>query len=247
MSWERARKLEQKLQRRRAIVSASIELFDEHGLNKTTLSAIARKSGISKANIYRYFESREAIFLSILLDEMMAWGDELQARLRALPLKNDVDGIARAFAESLSRRDRLGGLMSAAALILEHNVSVETVAAYRGQADRIISDCTASLSTAMPHLSSAQAREFLNYTHLMATGLWPHANPSASTRTALLADSLKPQLPNFQTLIYEHATVLLRGLLSDAVSPDIRDESPISCKITSAISFHPILAMKFAD
>ena len=69
----RARRPEQKRARQDAILAAAITLLDDNGLEPTSLSAIARASGVSQPNIYRYFESREAILLAVTLDEVDAW------------------------------------------------------------------------------------------------------------------------------------------------------------------------------
>ena len=63
VDFERARQPEQKELRREAILEAATELLAEKGLHDISLSAIARRAKLSKANLYRYFESREAIFL----------------------------------------------------------------------------------------------------------------------------------------------------------------------------------------
>ena len=49
--WQRARKPEQKEERREAILAAAGRLLDAEGLEGTGLNAIAREAGISKANV----------------------------------------------------------------------------------------------------------------------------------------------------------------------------------------------------
>jgi AcrR family transcriptional regulator len=46
-------------QTRRAIVSAALRLFREHGYAETTMRAIAREAGVSVGNAYYYFRSKE--------------------------------------------------------------------------------------------------------------------------------------------------------------------------------------------
>jgi TetR/AcrR family transcriptional regulator len=48
------------------IIHAAEELFAEHGYSGTSLNAIAKKSGISKANIFHHFENKEALYLAVL-------------------------------------------------------------------------------------------------------------------------------------------------------------------------------------
>ena len=73
MGKKRARSPEEKELRRAAILQAAAALVEREGLEKTGLNAIAREAGISKANIYRYFESREAILLHLVLEDCRDW------------------------------------------------------------------------------------------------------------------------------------------------------------------------------
>ncbi|MCA9688374.1 MAG: TetR family transcriptional regulator, partial [Myxococcales bacterium] len=55
--FQRARSDAQKEQRRAAILQAAAALLDEGSLEAVGLNAIARRAGIAKSNVYRYFES----------------------------------------------------------------------------------------------------------------------------------------------------------------------------------------------
>ena len=80
----RARRPEHKRERREAILAGARRLLDAEGVEGATLSAIARAAGLSKANCYRYFESREAILLAVILDEARAWLGTVEAGLAEL-------------------------------------------------------------------------------------------------------------------------------------------------------------------
>ncbi len=60
MAWRRARRPELKEQRRTAILDAARTMLDNKGLGGSGLNALAREAGMSKVNVYQYFESREA-------------------------------------------------------------------------------------------------------------------------------------------------------------------------------------------
>jgi AcrR family transcriptional regulator len=68
---------------REAIITAAWLCFQEKGPDKTTISAIARRAGVSRDTVYRYFSDSEAIFrataeqvsqtfYAILADELAA-------------------------------------------------------------------------------------------------------------------------------------------------------------------------------
>jgi len=55
---------EHRQQVRDAIVKATAELIDERGLLSVTMSAIAERTGIGRATLYKYFRDVEAIVLT---------------------------------------------------------------------------------------------------------------------------------------------------------------------------------------
>src|SRR3954464_1120699 len=67
--FHRGRKPEDKEVRRRAILDAARELAREAGAFDLSLNELGRRSGVSKPNIYRYFESREDILFQLYLAE----------------------------------------------------------------------------------------------------------------------------------------------------------------------------------
>jgi AcrR family transcriptional regulator len=74
---------------RQAILAAAFELFAEHGYADATMAAIARRAGISTANLYVYFASK----LEILYEIYDPW-----MRARLLRLQHEVDALPTAYA-----------------------------------------------------------------------------------------------------------------------------------------------------
>lgn len=60
------------------IIKASRELFDENGIDKTTMDQIAKKADCSKSTIYVYFKSKEEIYNNILYQNMCSLRDSVQ-------------------------------------------------------------------------------------------------------------------------------------------------------------------------
>ncbi len=53
---------------RESIKKAARDLFRKYGYHKTSVNEIARKAKIAKATIYKYFDSKELLLHSILMD-----------------------------------------------------------------------------------------------------------------------------------------------------------------------------------
>jgi len=49
-----------------SIIESALFLFSENGFVNTSMQSIANRSGVSKGNLYNYFESKEALIESIL-------------------------------------------------------------------------------------------------------------------------------------------------------------------------------------
>jgi AcrR family transcriptional regulator len=61
---------------RQRIIDAAFKKFAQEGYSRTSVSAVAKKAGISKGLIYHYFESKEAI-LGAIFDQLVDVGDEI--------------------------------------------------------------------------------------------------------------------------------------------------------------------------
>lgn len=68
--FQRARSPEQKAERRAQILAAAATFFEQERFEAISLASIARKAGVTKAALYRYFSSKEALFLGLYLDEL---------------------------------------------------------------------------------------------------------------------------------------------------------------------------------
>lgn len=66
--------------RREQVIRASLDVIAEEGIRKLTTSALAKKIGMSEANLYRHFKNKEDILLSTV-DKI---GEGLLANLTAV-------------------------------------------------------------------------------------------------------------------------------------------------------------------
>ncbi|MEK3733117.1 MULTISPECIES: TetR/AcrR family transcriptional regulator [Paenibacillus] len=64
---------EKALRKRDLILDKAKELFIQHGYAATSMDDLVRYSGISKGSIYYHFESKEQLFVQILLRQNEEW------------------------------------------------------------------------------------------------------------------------------------------------------------------------------
>src|SRR5215831_17174463 len=99
--FQRARKPEEKEVRRAAILGAARALAREVGPIALSLNELGRRSGVSKPNIYRYFESREEILLGLLIAELEEAASDIEG---ALDRRADIARVAAAVTRAFLQR-----------------------------------------------------------------------------------------------------------------------------------------------
>ena len=216
MDFERARQPEQKAQRREALLDAAAALLAERGLGDVSLSAIARRAGMSKASVYRYFESREAIFLELLARDYEAIAERFEAALVPLAGRGDLDAVAEAIADALDSNPRALELFASIASVLEHNVSADFVREYKRRTVRIGARPVFALHAAVPELSVERAQRLMHLVLVFAGGLYPTAHPAEPVAEVLAEPEFAPLRLDFRETCAEHACLLLRGAVQGA-------------------------------
>jgi AcrR family transcriptional regulator len=211
--FQRARKPGEKEVRRHAILQAARDLAREGGAIAVGLNEIGRRSGVSKPNIYRYFESREEILLRLYVQELLEVVASLEARLRA---GLDARAVAALLAREHLSRPLLCQLSGMAASILEHNISAETIAAVKGEMVAALPRAAAALRRSLPWLSEADAAFALQSIELQLAGLWPAANPSRAAREVLSRPEFAPLCADAGRDFPRFIEVLLAGLRAGA-------------------------------
>ncbi|WP_146346562.1 TetR/AcrR family transcriptional regulator [Phaeobacter marinintestinus] len=73
-------------EKRQQILSSAAKVFAEQGFDRASMTVLARECGISKANIYHYYDSKDAILFDIL--------DTYLSELRDRILGVDLDGLS---------------------------------------------------------------------------------------------------------------------------------------------------------
>jgi AcrR family transcriptional regulator len=75
---------------RRRLKEAATAEFAEHGPDGTTMAAIAERAGINKERLYKYFGDKQALFETVLTDEL----DKLAASVTPVPGFEEIGEFA---------------------------------------------------------------------------------------------------------------------------------------------------------
>ncbi len=209
-SFQRARKPDEKAHREREILDAAATLFETSGLEGVSLNAVARRAGIAKSNLYRYFESREAILLALLNQDQLAGVAALEEGLARLRGNVDARAVARVIAQIIARAPRFCALQAALSTVLEQNISESGIAVYKRNVLRLGLRLGNALRAALPSLPPHAVGPFLRYFHVMVAGLYPLSHPAPAVARAIR----DPELAVFRSDFAEDFEALLAAVLT---------------------------------
>ncbi len=225
--FQRARRPEHKEERREAILAAARELAGERPVREISLGDIARRVGLAKSNLLRYFESREDVFLRLLLREWESWRVSLTERLSPGAATADnlatADNVAATIARTIAERPLFCDLISEMSAVLERNVSAAAVQAFKSRSLDKVDDLGAVVADRMPDLDGPPARETIAAALIITAGLWPIANPAPHV-TAMYAEdpALTRAHVDFEDRLQQLLSTLITGFL---VAPEARERA----------------------
>jgi AcrR family transcriptional regulator len=217
-TYQRARRPEQKLERRDAILGAARELALRDGVRAVSLADIAARVGIHKSALLRYFETREQIFLELTAQAWREWAAGLHAELDQAapggPAAGTAALVADVFARSFDDRPLLCDLIAHTALNLERNVSPEAVRRYKLTSLGTIDEASALVRQVLPSLSPAECKEFVSVLASLAGSLWQIANPVPALAELFASDpALAGACFDLTPRLRRAAEILLAGLI----------------------------------
>ena len=217
-TYQRARRPEQKLERRDAILGAARELALRDGVRAVSLADIAARVGIHKSALLRYFETREQIFLELTAQAWREWTTALHAGLDPFSRDSAAPGsaalVADVFARSFGDRPLLCDLIAHTPLNLERNVSAEAVRRYKRTSLAAVDEAAAIAQRVLPELTLAECGEFVAALASLAGAVWQIANPVAALAELYASDpALAGACVDLTPRLRRTAEILLAGLI----------------------------------
>lgn len=211
MDWVRARSDEQIEQRIKEIVQATARLYEENRFEDITFAMIAKEANFTRSNLYRYFQTREDIFLELLKHDIVVWREDI--------LENFSNGspslreVAEISVELILKHKRMVKLFTILFTLLEPNASRAALTAFKRKITEEISMVARFLSTKLPFPSVETAAEFLTTQSYLAMGAYPMMNLTPKQKEAMQTIGLETSPKYFQERLTRSIEILLDGYI----------------------------------
>jgi len=218
MSWKRARSPEEIEERRSSIIKAAEKLFRKNNYEDISLNTIADRAGLAKSNVYRYFSTREEIFLTIYMSLVSAWSEDLLQFYRALPISATSEKFADGFVKVTLNHEDMLSLCSVLFVSLEKNSSVDQLREFKRLSIKICSNHYDELKRVYPKMSFDDVVLLLKLIHSGMAAFWGSAQPNKGLKKVLEEEEFQSVAHHFTYDMKKAIQVYVRGILSNSVS-----------------------------
>ncbi len=208
-SFERARQPQQVEQRREDLLAAAIKLFKRDGLDQVSLNDIAHEVGMAKSNTYRYFDSREHIYLVVLQRLATHFEKRIYTRLNRLKGHGTVPEVAKALVAAYLESPEYGELITVVNSVLEQRLTPELVVNFRAVFFERRERLAAALAKALAVENPATMLPLTLHILLHVPGLWTFCFPRPGARKLLEEAANRHLLVDFES----EMTHFLRSML----------------------------------
>jgi AcrR family transcriptional regulator len=213
-SFQRARQPAQIEQRKEAILRTALLLFQQNGLENVSLTDIAREVGLAKSNIYRYFESREHIYLVVLQRLAARYEQRLYPPLKKLNGKGSVAKVAEIVTQAYIDSPEYGELITVVNSVLEKRLTPPLIINFRAVFLERRKRLAAVLASALPAISAEKMLPFTLHIFLHVPGLWTFCYPRPDSEKLLN----EPEHRHLKFDFRREMTLFLEAILKEAVA-----------------------------
>ncbi len=210
----RARSAEDKAARRQQLLDAAWRLFQDTPWGTLTMAQVAAGVGLSKAALYRYFDTKETLFLAVEEAQLERWLGEVGEGLDRLRRPASAEQLADVLCQTLERRPAMARLLALLHVELEQNLSQVEALRFKRALHALLTRLGTQLAAAAGLPSAEAGLRAALYVHAQVIGLWQMSDPPAAVAKLLEATDLAEMRVVFLPALREAAAALFRGLAS---------------------------------
>ncbi len=212
MTFERARTEEKKGIRVKTIKDAALKLFYSKSYSEISMAGIAKELNFTRGNLYKYYQTKEAIYLDIIIDDFILWISNLEKKLSEMPPETTEEFIT-IWVEISDEHSQLIKLFSIMLTILERNTTLDKLVSFKKALYAEIPKLILLIKTHLPTLSEKQIMAFLDFHIHYSVGLYPFCSPCSLQLEAVKQSQVPYTFPNYKEKMTEHLTIYLSHIL----------------------------------
>jgi AcrR family transcriptional regulator len=207
---KRAHHPEQKETRRQLILEAAKGLLATHTFQTFRMADLAEQAGLAKGTLYLYFPTKESLFLALLGCRLETWFQRVETSLSRLTEAASPAPVAKALASPLVEDPSLPELLALLHGILEQNLPLEEVVAFKRSLLAQLTRLGPLLESRLAGLSPGRGTLVFLRLHALVIGV-----QAMASRPAVVAEALRlPDLAGFDLPFHPTLIAALTDLLA---------------------------------
>lgn len=209
---QRARRAEDKEARRRDLLQAALVLLDERRFADIKMADVARQAAVAKGTVFLYFPTKEALFLELLEEKLAEWLEEVNAELDGGKGRWTGARVARLMADTLASHDALTRLLTLCSSVLEQNVDVDRIAAFKQRLIVLLGATGTRIEQRLAFVRAGQGTHLLLHLYAIVVGVRQLSDPGPLAQEALARPELSSLRFDFDTELRALLASFFKGL-----------------------------------
>jgi len=208
-NWTRARSDEQINLRINTILEAAAKVFKEVPYEKVTMMMIAKEAQFTRSNLYRYFKSRDEIFLALFINDLTIFKNEV---LKTFTKELKINEFANTWTKILVSHKRFLELSPLFATSLEKNSSKEIIKESKIIINKYVDELCLCIEKVLPNITIKDAYKFMVLHQSLVAGLYPMTILTPLIEEAIEELGFEDRKVEFETFYYETILNYLKGI-----------------------------------
>lgn len=212
--FERARSTDQKEIRIDEIMCVAKDMLATQSFESISMSSIAKELSFSRANLYKYFDSKEEIFLTLLSREMMIFCETLRSKM--CEIEPSPETFANFWVSNMARAHTMLTMLSMTGTILEKNVSDDLLLSIKQEMAMTLQTQTLPIfMDFFPEQSIEQNVMLAEHLIIIANGLFPWTQLSEHQVRLLEDNDLGIMVHRFEEDYRTMVNIIVRAHTTD--------------------------------
>ena len=170
--------------RKEEIIEACARLYATRSFREITIKEIGAETSFTRTSIYNYFETKEEIFLALLMKEYYLWVDSMNAVMETETVLTR-DQVAQVLARTLTGRPRLLRLLSMNLYDMEANSRPERLAEFKVAFGASLKAVEKMLEKYVPEMDADARQQFLYAFFPFIYGIHPYTSVTERQKKAM--------------------------------------------------------------
>lgn len=202
MDFKRARTDAQIEERRKEILTACAELFDNGDIDDVHFKAIGERTSFGRSTIYKYYTTKEEILLDLLLEDVKVWIKDISTFTKKYETLSREE-FCLELTKTYIKNDRLLKLMSILYSIIEKNCSLEKLAEFKRNLMGFREPLYLSIHKYFPDSDEEAIQTFIFSSSSYILGLYPTTHISEKQKQAIMLSGYDYKALDFEDMCYK--------------------------------------------